>query len=148
MIRVSLVITLISTLIFQLCPQVVINLFGSKESAEYNEFARLCFRIFLIFTMLNSIQILSGIFFQAIGKPIKSTIISLSRQILILIPAMIILPKFFGVKGVLYAGPLADFTAFTIAVILLILEVKMLKNIIKNNDEEEKKKFKEEELIK
>ncbi len=134
MIKVSLAITFIATLIFQLCPQVIINLFGSKEGPEYNEFARLCFRIFLMFVMLNSVQMLSGIFFQAIGKPIKSTIISLSRQILILIPAMIILPKFFQIKGILYAGPLADFTAFTIAVILLTIEIKNIHKSLKNFD--------------
>lgn len=135
MIKVSLGVTFVATLLFQLCPQIIINLFGSKESAEYNEFARLCFRIFLMFVMLNSVQILSGIFFQAIGKPIKSTIISLSRQVIILIPALIILPKFFGVQGALYAGPLADFSAFVIAIVLLILEVKNTKKFIKEKED-------------
>lgn len=127
-VKVGLGITAIGTLIFQLCPQVIIQLFG-QENELYNEFAKLCFRIFLIFVMLNSFQITSGIFFQAIGNPIKAAILSLSRQIGFFVPALLILPRFFGVKGALYAGPTADCFAFILALILAIREVKKIKKM-------------------
>lgn len=130
-IKVGLGITAVGTLIFQFCPQIIINLFG-QENELYNEFAKLCFRIFLIFVMLNSFQITSGIFFQAIGNPIKAAILSLSRQIGFLIPALLILPRFFGVKGALYAGPTADCLAFILALILAIREVKKIKGLSKS----------------
>ena len=93
------------------------------------EFACLGFRIYLMLVICNGIQIPSGIFFQAIGKSIKSAILSLSRQILFLIPAMIILSKMFGIIGALCAGPVADGLAFVIAAILLILEYKNLNKV-------------------
>ena len=76
----------------------------------------------------NGIQIPSGIFFQAIGKSVKSAVLSLSRQILFLIPAMVTFGKLWGIDGILYAGPFADGLAFLIASTLLILEVKHLRN--------------------
>lgn len=127
-IKVGLAITACGTLIFQLCPQVIINLFG-QEDELYNEFAKLCFRIFLVFVTLNSVQITSGIFFQAIGNPVKAAILSLSRQIVFLVPALLILPRFFGVEGALYAGPTADCLAFILAVILATKEVRKIKKL-------------------
>ncbi len=56
-------------------------------------------------------QIVSSNYFQATGKPKKAALLGLSRQVLILIPALIILPKFFGLTGVWAAGPVADFVA-------------------------------------
>ena len=91
----------------------------------------MCFRIFLVFVALNSFQITSGIFFQAIGNPVKAAILSLSRQIGFLIPMLLVLPTFFGVKGALYAGPTADFLAFILAVILVILEIKKINKMKK-----------------
>ena len=129
-IKIGLVITFIGTLIFQLYPEVIIRLFG-QENELYNEFAKKCFRIFIMLVMLNSFQISSGIFFQAIGNPLKAAILSLSRQIVFLIPALIILPRFFGVEGALYAGPTADSLAFILAVTLVILEMKKIKSLSK-----------------
>lgn len=129
-IKVAFGITLLGTFIFQLCPQIIINLFG-QENELYNEFAKLCFRIFIALVALNSFQITSGIFFQAIGNPVKAAILSLSRQIGFLIPALLIMPRFFGIYGALYAGPTADLLAFVLAVILVALEVKKIKSLSK-----------------
>ena len=129
-VKVGLGITALGTLIFQLCPQLIINLFG-QEDELYNEFAQLCFRIFIALVTLNSFQITSGIFFQAIGNPVKAAILSLSRQIGFLVPAMLILPKFFGIEGLLYAGPTADRLAFILAIILVTIEVRKIKGMKK-----------------
>ena len=111
--------------IFQLCPMVIVNIFGS-ESSLYNEFAIKCFKIYLMLTALNTFQTVSGIFFQAIGKPVKSAILTLSRQIVLLLPLSIIMAINFGIEGFLYAGPLSDAIAFTIALITIIIEMKHL----------------------
>ena len=122
----SLVISTIAFILFQTIPDKLIAIFGSGDE-NYMEFACLAFRTYLFLCIFNGIQIPSGIFFQAIGKSTKSAILSLSRQIVILIPAMIILSHIFGLMGVLYAGPVADGIAFVLAAILLIREVKHLK---------------------
>lgn len=122
---ISLIISTIAFGLFQLIPEKLISIFGS-EGAEYTKFACMSFRIYLMLCIFNGIQIPSGIFFQAIGKSIKSVILSLSRQIAILIPAMIILGKLYGINGILYAGPVADGTAFIISSILLAIEIKTL----------------------
>jgi putative MATE family efflux protein len=121
----SLVISTIAFILFQTIPDKLISIFGSGDE-NYMEFACLAFRTYLLLCICNGIQIPSGIFFQAIGKSIKSAILSLSRQIVFLIPAMVILGGTFGIMGVLYAGPFADGLAFVIAGILLIGEIKHL----------------------
>lgn len=121
----SVIISSFAFILFQTIPDKLISIFGSGDE-KYMEFACLAFRTYLMLCICNGIQIPSGIFFQAIGKSAKSAILSLSRQILFLIPAMVILGRMFGINGVLYAGPVADGLAFIIATILLILEVKQL----------------------
>ncbi len=121
----SIIISTIAFILFQTIPDKLISIFGSGDSL-YMEFACISFRIYLMLCICNGIQIPSGIFFQAIGKSAKSAILSLSRQILFLIPAMVILGELFGMKGFLYSGPFADGLAFIIAGILLIIEVKNL----------------------
>ena len=122
----SLVISTIAFILFQTIPDKLISLFGSSSEKEYIEFACLAFRTYLMLCICNGIQIPSGIFFQAIGKSIRSAILSLSRQILFLIPAMIILGKLFGIHGVLFAGPVADGLAFLISITLIFVELKHL----------------------
>lgn len=123
---ISVMISIIAFILFQTIPDKLISIFGSGDDL-YMEFACLTFRTYLLLCIFNGIQIPSGIFFQAIGKSSKSAILSLSRQILFLIPAMFILSHMFGLMGILYAGPVADGIAFLLAVILLIIETKYLK---------------------
>ena len=122
----SLVISTIAFILFQTIPDKLILIFGNGD-AKYMEFACLAFRTYLLLCICNGVQIPSGIFFQAIGKSTKSAILSLSRQIVILIPAMIILSGIYGIMGVLSAGPVADGLAFVLAVILLIKETRDMK---------------------
>ena len=123
----SVVISTIAFILFQTIPDKLILIFGSGDE-NYMEFACLAFRIYLLLCIFNGIQIPSGIFFQAIGKSTKSAILSLSRQIILLIPAMVILSKIFGVMGVLYSGPVADSLAFILAIVLLIQQMRHLQD--------------------
>ena len=122
---ISVGISTIAFILFQTIPDKLILIFGNGDE-NYIEFACLGFRIYLMLCICNGIQIPSGIFFQAIGKSAKSAILSISRQIAILIPAMIILGNLFGIRGVLYSGPFADAVAFVLSVTLLIVEVRNL----------------------
>ena len=121
----SVTVSTTAFILFQTIPEKLIGLFGSGDEL-YNEFACITFRTFLMLTIFNGIQISSGIFFQAIGKPSKSAFLTLSRQILFFTPAAIILAKFFNVMGVIYAGPVSDAFAFCIAATLLVIEMKNL----------------------
>lgn len=122
----SVIISTIALILFQTIPDKLISIFGSGD-AKYMEFACITFRTYLLLCICNGIQIPSGIFFQAIGKSVKSAILSLSRQILFLIPAMLAFSSIFGLMGILYAGPFADGLAFILATVLLIKEVNHLK---------------------
>ncbi len=121
----SVIVSTIAFILFQTIPDKLIAIFGN-EGDKYVEFACLAFRTYLMLCIFNGVQIPSGIFFQAIGKSVISAILSVSRQIVLLIPAMIILGNMFGVHGVLSAGPIADGIAFIIALILIIREVRNL----------------------
>ena len=132
----SVVISTIAFILFQTIPDKLILIFGSGDE-NYIKFACLAFRTYLLLCIVNGVQIPSGIFFQAIGQSIKSAILSLSRQIVILIPAMFILSHMFGIMGVLYAGPVADALAFVLASIFLFREVKALKTTEKVTEPKE-----------
>ena len=123
---ISVIISTIAFILFQTIPEKLISIFGSGDDL-YIKFACLTFRTYLLLCICNGIQIPSGIFFQAIGKSIKSAILSLSRQIIFLIPAMIILSNVYGLMGVLYAGPVADGMACSLSILLLAVEIKDLK---------------------
>ena len=123
---ISVIVSTIAFILFQTIPDKLIMIFGNGDEL-YTEFACLAFRIYLMLVIVNGIQIPSGIFFQAIGKSTISAILSISRQIGFLIPGMIIFGHLLGVKGVLYAGPVADGLAFIIAGLLIIREIKILK---------------------
>lgn len=119
----NLSIGLISLLLFELCPQAIVNLFGN-ESELYNNYAKLCFRVFLSGIMLCSIQKTGSIFLQSIGKSLQSTVLSLSRDVIFFVPGLIVLSARFGVTGMLWAAPIADILAFTLTIILLVREYR------------------------
>lgn len=117
------IVAIIAFFIFQFAPMSVVSLFGSEEGL-YNKFAVKCFRIFLMLCPLNGFQTVAAIYLQAIGKPAKAAIVTLSRQIIFLVPAAMILPMFLGVSGILWSGPVADALAFILAVTLIGIEMK------------------------
>ncbi len=125
MLSSAFVISLAAFACFEIFPLALISLFG-EGSELYFEFGVKYMRVFLFFTILNGLQISSTTFFQAIGKAGKGAVLSLTKQVIFLLPLLIILPRFMGVTGVMYAGPSADFIAFCTAFTLLILELKSM----------------------
>lgn len=128
---VCTIISMISWVIFQCFPLQLIRIFGA-ESVLYEEFAVQCFRIYLLLTFLNGLQICTGVFFQAIGQPVKAAIASLSKQLLFYIPAMLLLARFFGLTGILMAGPTADAVAFILCALLCFKEMRRMEGMITN----------------
>ena len=120
---VGAIVSIVSFLLFQLFPRQILGLFGSG-SEEYFQFGVSYFRTFLFFTWLNFLQPISATFFSSIGKAYKGTFLSLTRQILFLLPLVVILPHFFGIMGVLYAGPVADLLSFAVGLRMVIVEFK------------------------
>ena len=119
-------ISVLAFLLFQFAPMSVVVLFGS-EGGLYNEFAVKAFRIFLMLCPLTGFQTIAAVYLQAIGKPVKSAVLSLARQIIFFVPAALILPTFLGVEGVLWTGPVADGLAFLLSLALLMYERHHLK---------------------
>ena len=119
---ISEIISILAFLIFQFTPMTIVSIFSSEEGL-YNEFAVMAFRIFLLLCP----QTVVSVYLQAVGKPVKSAILSLARQIIFFVPAALILPKFLGVTGVLWTGPVADGLAFLLSLGLLIYERSQLK---------------------
>lgn len=117
------VLALVAFLLFQLVPRQIISVFGNG-SDKYYRFAVSYFRIFLFFTFLNFLQPISSNFFTAIGKPKRGIFLSLTRQIIFLLPLLLLLPGFLGIDGIMYAGPIADFMAGGAAVYMIGKELK------------------------
>lgn len=124
----SLVVGIISTLIFELCPELVIKMFGTSDEL-YMDFAIKTFRIFLMLVCFTCLIKMISIFFQAVGEPLKAAIVSLSRDIVLFVPLVIILPKYMGVVGPLWAAPIADLLGMIISGILVFFFFKNLENV-------------------
>lgn len=126
-----------STLLFELAPNAVIGIFGQPKNIpnpdDYWIFAEKTFRIFLSLVIFTCIIKMTSIFFQAVGKPIQAVISSMIRDIACFIPLILILPKFFGIEGILFAAPIADFIAMILTVVLTVAFMKSL--TVKSSEE-------------
>jgi len=102
----------------------IIRLFSSETDLIVLGAAGL--KIFLLMLPLIGLQIIGSMFFQAIGKPTQSLLLSMSRQILILLPLLLTLPHFWGLTGIWLAGPLADLGATILTGLLLYIQLRRL----------------------
>jgi Na+-driven multidrug efflux pump len=112
-------------IVTRLFPEQLVSMFNS-EDAQLITFGTMTIKRFMIFLPLIGFQIVSSNYFQAVGKPKHSALLGLSRQVLILIPALIILPKFYELEGVISAGPLADIYSMVVTGIFIFIEMKKL----------------------
>ncbi len=85
-------------------------------------------RIFLLMLPIVGIQIIITNYFQSVGKASKAILLSLTRQVLFLIPLVMILPVFLGLDGIWMAGPVSDFSSALLAIILLNKEFRYLQD--------------------
>lgn len=118
---IAFIASIIGFIIFQTIPDKILLLFGNGSDL-YIEFGSMFFRRFYFFMCLFFIQMISSNFFTAIGKAWKGVFLSLTRQVIYLIPLMLTLPLIWGLDGILIAQPTADALAITTAIIMIIIE--------------------------
>ncbi|WP_302382171.1 MATE family efflux transporter [Anaerotignum lactatifermentans] len=116
---------LIGWAVCQLAPHLVLSLFG-KGNQTFTDFAVRCLRIYLGGIFCAGFQIVSTNYFQATGQPLKASLLSMLRQLILLIPLLLILPLFFGLNGLLYAGPCADIGSAVIVALFILPEMRKL----------------------
>lgn len=121
----SLIISLAAFVVFQLFPRQIISIFGSG-SEEYFLFAERYFHIYMFFTFLNWLQCIASNFFTSIGKAIRGVFLSLTRQIIFLLPLILLLPLVMGIDGIMYAAPAADLIAAMLAAVFLKKEFGLM----------------------
>ncbi len=111
----------VALLIVELFPQQLINLFGAaNESAYYTQFAIKSFRIYLCMMIFATVNKGTFIFLQSLGKAAASTAISLVREVVFGVGFALLLPRFFGLDGVLYSMPVSDILTFLIAAVIIV----------------------------
>jgi Na+-driven multidrug efflux pump len=116
-------VCVIAFLGFQFFPRQITGIFG-VGSDMYFEFASRYLRIYLMMIFAFGIQPLAVNYFTSTGRARPALIITLSRQGFMLLPLIIILPLFFGIDGVLYAGPIADVLAYTLSLFMVFRDFK------------------------
>jgi Na+-driven multidrug efflux pump len=109
-------------LICEIFPHAVASAFTTEE--DLIDIVVPGLRIVMIFFPVIGFQMVASTFFQSIGMAGKAIFMSLTRQVLFLLPCLLILPSYFGVKGVWYSMPAADLLASTIAAYLLISQYR------------------------
>ncbi len=117
------ILSMTAFLAFQFFPGQIISVFGDG-SEEYYRFAVSYFRIFLLFTFINFLQPIASNFLTSIGKPKRGIFLSLTRQIIFLLPLLLLFPLFMGIDGIVYAGPAADLTAALTSIVMVTAEFR------------------------
>ena len=124
---VATVIISVVFVIFQIFPYQVVSIFGNQD-ALYTEFSVKCLKIYLLLLPVSGIRMLGSSFLQAVGKPLPATILSISKQVAIQLPAMFILTSYIGVDGVLWSGPVSDLISFILTILVLFIVCKKIFN--------------------
>ena len=119
-------VAIVFFLCFQLFPHQIVGAFGGGSDL-YFQFAERYLRIFMLLTFVNGIQPMSAGFFTSMGKARLGIIISLTRQVIFLLPLVVIFPLIMGIDGVMYAGPIADAAAFILTVFFTRRELTIMK---------------------
>jgi len=106
--------------IVELWPRQLIHLFGAaNESVYYTEFAIRSFRVYLCMMIFATVNKGTFIFLQSLGKALASTAISLIREVVFGVGFALLLPRFYGLDGVLYSMPVSDALTFLIAAVII-----------------------------
>lgn len=120
-------IMLIGFALSQLAPELLISMFNTND-LELIEIGSKGIKTFLVMFPVIGIQIICSNYFQAVGKPKKAMVLTLTRQVIFLVPMIIILPMRYGLMGVWMAAPTADFFAFVVTSIAIYREMKSFKS--------------------
>lgn len=126
---IATIVLTISFIAIMVFPEACIGMFN--KDPELTNIAVNGMRIYLIALPLIGIQISATSFYQSIGQPLKAMLIGVTRQVIFLIPAFIILPRIFELKGIWYAGPLADILAVLLSAVIIFKDMRKLGKIKK-----------------
>ncbi len=118
-------ISIVGWITVQLFPAAIIKTFNT-DSAELMELGTRGLRILLAALPVVGFQIVTGNYFQSIGKAKIAAILSLLRQVLLLIPAILIFPSIWGLDGVWISAPICDLISALIVSTFLYKEIKLL----------------------
>jgi putative MATE family efflux protein len=118
-------ICILGFFVVMIFPESIISFFN-KDNKELTDLATMGLRVFLIFLPIIGFQIVGTSYFQATGQPHKAMFLTLSRQAIFVLPLLIILPKFFGLKGIFLAAPISDIASVIITWILLMIDMRKL----------------------
>ncbi len=121
------IICVVGFIVVMIFPAQAIGLFN-RDDPELMRLGTHAIRICLCMFPIIGFQIVSANYFQAVGKPKHALLLGLSRQVLLLIPAILILPHFFGLDGVWYAIPTADVCSSVVTGIWLFVELRHLRD--------------------
>lgn len=121
----TILIGVAGTLAVQIFPGQIISVFG-QEDALYNEFAVRALTRMTILLFLIGTQMTATSYFQAVGKPLLSMLVSLFRQVVVMVPLLYLLPLAFGVDGIMYTFVLGDVGSLILCSILLTREIRSL----------------------
>lgn len=127
--KAATIISMVGFAITQIFPRTIIGIFNSTNT-DLMDIGEQGLRIALVAFPLVGFQIITGNFFQSIGKAGKAAFISLLRQVIILIPLLFIMPTFLGIHGVWLASPVADTLSAAICIWFLMREMKRLNKAI------------------
>lgn len=117
----------LGAMFIQFAPEMMVGIFTSDENII--SIGSTGLKIFLFAIPVIGFQIIASNFFQAIGKAKISLFLSLLRQVIILIPMLLILPRIFGLNGVWYSYPISDISSSIITSIFLLRELSLLKKM-------------------
>jgi putative MATE family efflux protein len=107
-------------------PTQIVSLF-SKDTFLI-EITTQAIRIYFALFLVVGFQIICSNYFQAVGKPIQSTILGLSRQVLLFIPMLLILPNYWGINGIWMSAPISDALSVLLTATVIYIEIKNLAN--------------------
>lgn len=111
----------VALLLVEVFPRQLIAIFGAaNESTFYTDFAIRAFRIYLCMMVLACVNKACFIFLQALGKALASTMLSMFREVVFGVGFAMLLPRFFGLDGVLYSMPVSDVLTFLIAAVMIV----------------------------
>lgn len=115
-------------MIVEFFPVGLINIFGAaNESVYYTDFAIRAFRIYLCMIVFACVNKAAFIFLQAMGKAVASTMLSMVREIIFGVGFALLLPRFYGLDGVLYSMPVSDILTFIVSAVIIVSTYKQLR---------------------
>ena len=127
LLSVEFLVGLVALLIVEVMPRQLIAIFGAaNESVYYTQFAVKAFRIYLCLMPLATVNKATFIYLQSLGKALTSTVLSIVREVLFGVGFALLLPRFFGLDGVLYSMPVSDLLTFVISIVVIRSTYKQL----------------------